>query len=58
MIQKLGTMATDADAQGKLGEYMALLYDQALLSEGSPLPDPNAFAKRVTALMTEAVGAK
>ena len=58
MIQKLGAMATDSEAQGKLGEYMALLYDQALLSEGSPLPDPNAFAKRVTALMTFAVGAK
>ena len=28
-----------------------MLYDQALLTEGSPLPDPARFANRVAALM-------
>ncbi|HYH94467.1 hypothetical protein, partial [Hyalangium sp.] len=30
-----------------------LLHDQALLTEGSPLEDPNRFAKRLTALLTQ-----
>ncbi len=37
-----------------LSEWIELLYDQALLVEGSPLPDPARFAKRVTALMQSA----
>ena len=28
-----------------------MLYDQALLAEGSPLPDPVLFAKRTASLM-------
>ena len=34
-----------------LGEYAELLYDQALLTEGSPVVDPAKFAKRITDLM-------
>ncbi|NLF93971.1 MAG: molecular chaperone HtpG [Oligosphaeraceae bacterium] len=37
----------------KLTEYAALLYDQALLMAQLPLEDPLAFAKRISALMTE-----
>lgn len=36
----------------KMGEFAEMLYDQALLSEGSPLADPMLFTKRVAALMT------
>ena len=36
----------------KLAEFSEMLYDQALLAEGSPLPDPLLFAKRTAALMT------
>ncbi|MBR4665918.1 MAG: molecular chaperone HtpG, partial [Lentisphaeria bacterium] len=36
----------------KLTEFSEMLYDQALLAEGSPLPDPLLFAKRTAALMT------
>ena len=36
----------------KLTEFSEMLYDQALLAEGSPLPDPVLFAKRTAALMT------
>jgi molecular chaperone HtpG len=35
----------------RLTEWIELLYDQALLIEGSPLPDPARFSKRLVALM-------
>jgi len=35
----------------RLIEWLELLYDQALLIEGSPLPDPARFSKRLVALM-------
>ena len=35
----------------KLGDYAELLYDQALLSEGSPIANPLQFTKRVSDLM-------
>ncbi len=35
----------------KLAEFAELLYDQALLTEGSPLPDPLKFSQRVSDLM-------
>lgn len=45
----------DADkADPELGKYAHLLYDQALLTEGSPLPDPLAFARNVADLMVKA----
>ena len=36
----------------KLAEYAEMLFDQALLAEGSPIPDPALFAKRAANLMT------
>ena len=36
----------------KLKEYAEMLFDQALLAEGSPIPDPALFAKRAANLMT------
>ena len=42
----------DGDATSpKLAQYADLLYNQALLTEGSPLPDPLAFVKNVSELM-------
>jgi molecular chaperone HtpG len=38
----------------QLSEWIELLYDQALLVEGSPLPDPARFSKRLIALMQSA----
>ncbi|MDA3837787.1 MAG: molecular chaperone HtpG [Candidatus Delongbacteria bacterium] len=35
----------------KLGEYAEMLYDQAVLSEGTPLKDPVKFAQRMADLM-------
>jgi molecular chaperone HtpG len=43
----------EPDAE-RLKDWIEVLYDQALLTEGSAIADPNRFARRVTALMTEA----
>ncbi|WP_224247211.1 molecular chaperone HtpG [Hyalangium gracile] len=45
----------DAKAE-RVTEWIELLHDQALLTEGSPLEDPNRFAKRMTALLTQLAG--
>jgi molecular chaperone HtpG len=37
----------------RVAEWIELLHDQALLTEGSALEDPNRFAKRMTALLTQ-----
>ncbi len=42
-------------ASPKIPEFAEMLYDQALLAEGSPLPDPAQFAKRAADLMTMGV---
>jgi len=39
----------------RIAEYAQLLHGQALLAEGSPLPDPARFSKLVTELMVAAV---
>jgi molecular chaperone HtpG len=47
-----GELERDADS-AQLVEWTEMVYDQALLSEGSPLPDPARFAARVAALMSK-----
>ena len=39
-------------------EWISLIYDQALLAEGSPIADPPRFARRFTELMQTAVAAR
>lgn len=39
----------------ELSEYARLLYDQALLTEGSPIPDPLKFSQRITKLMVSSL---
>jgi len=41
----------------KLVDWVELLFDQALLAEGSPVEDPARFARRLTQLMTDAADA-
>ena len=41
-----------------LKEYIDLLYNQALLLEGSKLKDPSAFAKMIAKLMQENLAGK
>jgi molecular chaperone HtpG len=38
----------------RVRDWLELLYDQALLAEGSPIEDPAAFAKKLTRLLTSA----
>ena len=35
----------------KLADFATLLYDQALLAEGSTIPDPLSFSKKISDLM-------
>jgi molecular chaperone HtpG len=47
--------AFSRDAESaQVSEWVEMLYDQALLTEGSPLPDPARFALRVATLMQAA----
>ncbi len=48
-MKKLYEKAPD---NARLSEFSEMLYDQALLAEGSPIPDPLLFTKRTAALMT------
>jgi len=47
VVKKLQSLGDDA----KFGDWSALLYDQALLAEGSLPSDPAAFSRRLTNLM-------
>jgi molecular chaperone HtpG len=51
LIDKLRTVHAADASSAQVQEWIELLYDQALLSEGSPLPDPARFVKRVSTLM-------
>ena len=53
IAQLKSEFARDAESP-QLREWVELLYDQALLTEGSPLPDPVRFAARVATLMQAA----
>jgi molecular chaperone HtpG len=37
----------------RLHDWAKLLYDQALLAEGAPLPDPASFVRSLNTLMVE-----
>lgn len=55
LIKNLNTLQTKEPGSTRVAEWIELLYDQALITEGSPIEDPNAFARRMTRLMEKAV---
>ena len=55
LVEAFFAAYTKDDKQPELATYANVLYDQALLTEGSPLPDPAAFAKQVTQLLFDAM---
>jgi molecular chaperone HtpG len=55
-VKKLGAIAAENPSDSRLHDLVTVLYEQALLAEGSPLEDPVGFAKRLSALLTQAVG--
>jgi molecular chaperone HtpG len=54
VIEHLRTASQSAAATDKVSDWVTVLYDQALLTEGSALEDPNRFARLVTSLLSEA----
>ena len=53
LIKKMKSMFADNQEDARLADYVDLLYGQALLSEGSPLKDPQRFVKLVAELMVD-----
>ena len=51
-LQEIHDTAAD---DSRIAEYAQLLHSQALLAEGSPIPDPAGFANLVANLMVQAV---
>jgi molecular chaperone HtpG len=56
LIARLQDEFTRDASSTKVSEWVEMLYDQALLTEGSPLPDPARFAARVATLMQASSG--
>jgi molecular chaperone HtpG len=58
IMKVLANLFNEDKENRKLADYCELLYDQGLLTEGSPVPDPLRFARLVSELMVEAVEKK
>jgi molecular chaperone HtpG len=54
LIASLSAIHAREPSSEKLAEWIELLYDQALLTEGGTLADPNRFARRMTDLLARA----
>jgi molecular chaperone HtpG len=57
LVKNLERMHERDPESAKLGEWIELLFEQALLAEGSPVEDPTRFATRLTALLQDASSA-
>jgi molecular chaperone HtpG len=57
IIAHLRGAVGNAAAADKVRDWITVLYEQALLTEGSSLEDPNRFARLVTSLLTDAAAA-
>jgi molecular chaperone HtpG len=57
LIENLRALHAREPEAARTKEWIEMLYDQAVLTEGSRPEDPNAFAKRLTALLTDATKA-
>ena len=53
VLAKMQALYAQDATSSRLNDYAHLLHGQALLSEGSPLPDPVAFSRRVAELMVK-----
>jgi len=54
LVKSIASLEEREPGSERVREWTEMLYDQALLAEGSPIDDPAAFAKRLTSLMTVA----
>jgi molecular chaperone HtpG len=55
LVEHLAALVEREPASPKLGEWVELLYDQAVLLEGGTLDDPARFARRVNDLLRDAL---
>ena len=58
LIEAMFELSKQSDKAPELEMYAKVLFDQALLTEGSPLPDPAAFAKQVTGLLLKGLSSE
>lgn len=58
LIEAMFELSKQSDKAPELEMYAKVLFDQALLTEGSPLPDPAAFAREVTKLLLKGIGVR
>ena len=56
VVRRLKEIHLEPEHRANSEEWIRLLYDQALLAEGSPIEDPAAFAKRMSQVMGMAFG--
>lgn len=56
LIQNLKKLVAEPKHRERVRQWTEVLYDQALLTEGSPIADPVAFAQRMTTLLLESTG--
>lgn len=57
LIRSLVTAVSNGSGSDQLNDAAFLLLDQARLLEGEPIPDPAAFARRMTAVLGRSFGA-
>jgi molecular chaperone HtpG len=57
VVQSLNEMAADPERKDEVADWGRLLFDQALVSEGSLPEDPARFAQSISKLMQKAAGA-
>lgn len=55
LVESLQKLYNKNSGDPKLAEFSDLLFDQALLTEGSPIPDPLAFSRRMANLMVAGI---
>lgn len=53
LVKRLTSLYAADPRSGRVGDLVDLLHGQALLAEGSPLPDPARFAKLVSRLVAD-----
>lgn len=55
IVEALQKLYNKNSSEPKLAEFSELLFDQALLTEGSPIPDPLAFSRKLANLMVSGI---
>ena len=58
VVERLHALHESGAGTDQVNEWIQLLHDQALLAEGSPIPDGSGLAKRMTRLMGQALEAE